>query len=137
MNRDIWGVFHDGVVKLIEGTVPGTLKLEIEIDYLRRMFPEPGDRFVVMLIGCSKFVYAGYDEPPTEDLSHIQSREPEILYITSEQPVVLDCNEGTLEIEYDEMTVGLESGQAVDYETLASACRKYWTDWKSRTSNGA
>jgi hypothetical protein len=133
MNRDIWGVFHDGVVKLIEGTVPGTLKLEIEIDYLRRMFPEPGDRFVVMLFGCSKFTYADYDEPPTEDIAHIQCREPEILYITSEQPVVLDCAKGTLEFEYDEMTVSLESGRAVGYESLASACRKYWTDWKSRT----
>jgi hypothetical protein len=135
MNRDIWGVFHDGVVKLIEGTVPGTLRLEIEIGYLRGMFPEPGDRFFVNLLGCSKFIYTGFDERPTENTSYIQDKEPEILYVTSEEPLVLDCAMGTLEIEYDEMTVTLESGQAITYEALASASHEYWN--KSHTEKGA
>ena len=136
MNRDIWGVFHDGVLKLIDGTVPGTLRLEIEIGYLRGMFSEPGNRFFVNLFGCSKFIYTRFDERPTENTSYIQDREPEILYVTSEKPLVLDCAIGTLELEYDEMTVTLESGQAVSYASLASASKEYWNDRKSRSETG-
>jgi hypothetical protein len=137
MKRDIWGVFHDGVIKLIDGSVPGTLRLEVEIPYLRGMFPEPGHRFIVSLSRCSKLRFTEYDELPTENPHEIQQREPEILYVLSEQPLVLDCAAGKLEVEYDEMTVRLESGQSVSYESLASASAKYWNDWSSRAKSDA
>jgi hypothetical protein len=99
MNRDIWGVFHDGSIVAIAGAVPGTLG--IEISYLRGMFAEPGARFVVTLSGCSKFVFGKYDEVPTAVLADIVSEEPEILCVNSTEPLVLDCDGGTLKLEYD------------------------------------
>jgi len=110
MTRDIWGVFHDGVLKLVDGTVPGTIRLEIEIAYLRNMFPEPGNSFFVTLLDCSKLVYAEYGKQSTESLSHIQGREPEVLYVKSEEPLVLNCAMGSLQLDYAEMIVTLESG---------------------------
>jgi len=137
MKRDIWGVFHDGVLKRIEGVIPGNLRLEVEIEYLRRMFDEPGSSFHIELIDCSKFVYSEYDQEPTSDVRQIQEREPEILYLTSEQPLLLDCAAGSLELDYDDMRVVLPSGAEVSYEGLAAACERYWNDWSARSKGDA
>lgn len=137
MERDIWGVFHDGVVSRVTGTVPGSVRLEIEIEYLRNMFEEPGNRFVVQLSDCSRLAFTEYGKAPTEDLDEIQNSEPEILYVLSETPLTLDCATGALEVEYSEMTISLESGRLVSYDSLASASEKYWNDWSSRDKSDA
>ena len=121
MNRDVWGVFHDGYISAIDGTVPGTLKLEITISYLRGMFPEPGNRFLVTLSGCTKFTYCEYDQQPIATLAAIVSQEPAIVYVNTTEPLVLDCTAGTLALEYDRMAVTLESGTAVDEQSLIAA----------------
>lgn len=132
MKRDVWGLFHDGVLSRIEGVVPGNVRLEVEIDYLRRMFVEPGSTFQIELSGCSQFVYREYDREPTGELQQIQEREPEILYVTSEQPLILDCAMGTLELNYEGVSIKLPSGKEVSYEALVSACERYWNDWSAR-----
>ncbi len=132
MKRDIWGVFHDGILKRIEGTIPGTLTLEIEIEYLRGMFDEPGYSFAVEITNCTRFRYNEYEEQPTEDVAKILERELEILYVASEYPLVLDCVMGTLELEYDALRVMLPSGHEVNYESLVQASEKYWSDWSAR-----
>jgi hypothetical protein len=137
MKRDIWAVFHDGVLKNIEGTVPGTLRLQIEIEYLREMFDEPGISFAVELNNCTKFKYSEYEEQPTENIARVQEREPEVLYVLSEHPLVLDCVMGTLELEYDAMRVTLPSGGEVSYGSLESASEKYWSEWNARAKSDA
>jgi len=137
MKRDIWGVFHDGVLKHIHGGVPGILVLDVEIEYLRNMFDEPGNSFRIELTGCTKMVYSEYDQEPTHDIAQILGREPEILYVTSEQPLLLDCVMGTLEFEYEVMHVWLPSGVEVSYESLASASERYWSEWRARSEAGA
>ncbi|MFH7813432.1 hypothetical protein ACH0C8_16105, partial [Acetobacter lovaniensis] len=79
------------------------------------------------------FVYCGYDEQPTDDIAVIQAREPEILYINSLDPLVLDCADGTLELVYEAMAVASESGQPVTEDALIQASEKYWKDFASRT----
>ena len=137
MKRDIWGVFHDGVLMRIDGCVPGTIRLDVEIQYLRGMFDEPGTSFRIELQGCTKLVYAEYDQEPTDDVARIQEREPEILYVTSEHPLLLDCVMGTLELEYDAMRVTLPSGAEVSYASLAFASEKYWAEWSARSKGAA
>ena len=73
MNRDIWGVFHDGVLKHIDGGVPGTLTLDVEIEYLRAMFDEPGISFRIELTGCTKVIYNEYEQVPTVGCSSQES----------------------------------------------------------------
>ena len=131
MKRDIWRVFHDGVLKHIDGGVSGILMLDVEIEYLRNMFEEPGNSFRIELTGCTKMVYSEYDQEPTHDVAQIQDRELEILYVTSEQPLLLDCVMGTLEFEYESMHVRLPSGVEVSYESLASASERYWSEWRA------
>ena len=132
-----WGVFHDGVIQDIEGTLPGNLVLTIEIGYLRAMFEGEGSSFRVHLTGCTRMRYCEYDEEPTGDLNKIREREPEILYVTSEQPLVLDCVMGPLELEYQQMAVTLESGVKVSDQELASASELYWNRWRESTRSDA
>ncbi len=132
-----WGVFHDGVIQDIEGALPGNLVLTIEIGYLRAMFEGEGLRFRVHLTGCTRMRYCEYDEEPTVDLNRIREREPEILYVTSEQPLVLDCVMGPLELEYQQMAVTLESGVKVSEQELVSASELYWNRWRESTRSDA
>jgi hypothetical protein len=133
----VWGVFHDGVIQAIEGTIPGDLVLTIEIGYLRGMFDGDGSSFRVHLTGCRRMMYSEYDEEPTDDLDRIREREPEILYVTSEQPLVLDCVMGPLELEYERMAVTLDSGVEVSEQELVSASELYWNRWSESTRSDA
>jgi hypothetical protein len=137
ITRSAWGVFHDGVIQAIEGTIPGNLVLTIEIGYLRAMFEGEGSSFRVNLDGCTKMRYSEYDEEPTVDLDRIREREPEILYVTSEQPLVLDCVMGPLELEYERMTVTLDNGAEVSEKELVNASELYWNRWRESTRSDA
>ena len=137
MTPSTWGVFHDGVIKAIDGTVPGTLVLTIEIGYLRAMFDGEGSSFKVHLTGCTKMRYSDYDEEPTIDLEIIREREPEILYVTSEQPLVLDCVMGPLELEYEQVSVELENDVQVGEQELISASELYWNRWRESSRSDA
>ena len=135
MKPDIWGVFHDGVIAEIAGTVPGTLRFNLRIKYLRRMFDKPGTDFLIELQGCSKLRFTPYGEVPTEDLQEIEAQTPEVLYVQSEEPLALECAEGVLELGYAQMRVALPSGTQVTYEALVAAAEKYWTDWERGPRN--
>lgn len=132
MNPDVWGVFHDGVITRMSGALPGTLVLRVEIGYLRAMFDGTGTAFQIELTGCSNVRYNEYDEAPSTDLLHIEGRQPEILYVASADPLVLDCAMGTLELTYREVSIFLDTGVPVSYEELARACDLYWTRWQQR-----
>jgi len=49
---DIWNLLHDAVIVGIAGKVPGTLELDLQIDYLRTRFPDPGNLLRLLLEGC-------------------------------------------------------------------------------------
>jgi hypothetical protein len=129
MDRAIWGVFHDGTIETIEGSVPGDVSLTVEIAYLRSMFEGDGTTFIIQLQGCTQLRWTEFNEEPTADILMIQEQEPEILYIISEHPLVLDCTMGTLELEYEAMSVALDSERRVNYDELISACELYWKRW--------
>jgi len=137
MQRNIWGVFHDGEITQINGTVPGDLRLDLEICYLRAQFPEPGHSFTIELTNCTQLQFSEYDEPPSTCLTHIQERKPMVLYVTSEEPLVLDCAMGTLELDYSEMHVRLPSGRDVSEQELTAACEQYWNAWQERANAAA
>lgn len=132
MKNDIWGVFHDGYIKRIEGCVPGDVRLEIEIPYLRAMFKEPGERFVVELRACRQLQYTESGRGTISDLSVIESLSPEILYVNSEEPVVIDCVMGTLELQYLGLEIKLPSGVSLSYDDLEEASSRYWQEWQEK-----
>lgn len=136
MQPDVWGVFHDGTLAKIEGTVPGDLSIHLQIEYLRREFDEDGDFFIVELGSCTRFRYSEYDAAPTEDRQDIQNREIEILSVSSEDPLVLNSSLGILELAYETMRVRLPSGRALASEDLLAASQRYWKAWAARAPGG-
>ncbi|MCP5283751.1 MAG: hypothetical protein H6933_02510 [Burkholderiaceae bacterium] len=111
--------------------------LTVEIGYLRAMFEGEGSAFKVHLMGCTRMRYSEYDEEPTVDLDRIREREPEVLYVTSEQPLVLDCVMGPLELEYEQMLVTLDTGVPVSEQELVQASELYWSRWRESTRSDA
>ncbi|EMN7262890.1 hypothetical protein WB865_001853 [Vibrio vulnificus] len=130
MERDSWGIFHDGYISKIEGTIPGELRVFVNILYLRGMFQGDGEGFVVTLSNCTMFEYQEYDEQPTRNLKDIEGLEPEVLYVQSKEPLVLDCSAGTLRMSYDSATIEIDNGTPVTDNELSQECDNYWEGWK-------
>ncbi|WP_130414395.1 hypothetical protein [Fluviicoccus keumensis] len=126
VNSDIWGVFHDGAISRIWGSIHKTVNLEIDISYLRNMFSEPGDSFLITLVNCSLFKYTEFGSLPTFDLQEIAQLSPEILYVTNEDPLVISCVNGTMELIYESILIALSPGINVSYEDLTDANTRYW-----------
>jgi len=135
MQRDVWGVFHDGILAKIEGAFPGDLAVQLQIEYLRNEFEEDGDFFIVELGSCTKFKYSEYEAQPTEDFAEIQNRKIDVLHVSLEEPLLLNCSMGVLELEYKTMRVVLPSGRAVTREELVAASERYWNEWSARAKS--
>ena len=133
MNSDTWGVFHDGDICQIEGNLPGDLKIHINIPYLRNMFPSEGEEFIIQLNKCTNFEFDEYDEKPTNILKTIETKKPEILYIDSLNPIVINCATGILRMEYNEAHVSLDTGESINDLQLEEASDKYWDEWKKNS----
>jgi hypothetical protein len=60
----------------ISGAVPGTLRLELDCDYLRDRFDAPGDRFFLTPTDCTRFAYRpwGDDLAVVTDLGALKAR---------------------------------------------------------------
>ena len=59
----------------------GDLRMDVEIDYLRKRIPDPGSLIQVSLIGCTRFALQGqYDNAKfSTTLTEIAAMRPEIL----------------------------------------------------------
>src|ERR1700722_4533671 len=96
----IWNILHDGVVVAVEGTVPGNLRVDIEIDYLRKRFPDSGDLIQVHLGGCTRFAYRQYEKSEfSTALAEMAAMGPEILGASIRDGMCeVECSDGTLEV---------------------------------------
>jgi hypothetical protein len=130
----IWNVLHDGVIVAVDGAVPGGLRLDISIDYLRKRFDEPGDSIQVFLVGCTRFSYRqSAEEPSTEDLSVIAAQQPEILSASMiDGACEVECSDGVLEVVASDGSVSLDTGRAIALTELIEVADSYWTEWSER-----
>ena len=136
MNPDAWGCFHDGEIIAADGLVPGQVTLTMRITYLRRMFPQEGDYFLITLDDCTHIQFAPFQDPVTTELAEIARHEPMVLYVREQTPLKLDCANGVFEANYGAMSVALDSGQSVSEDELEAASRRYWDDWERRGKAG-
>ena len=80
MKADIWNVLHDGSILEVSGTVPGDVQMAVWIEYLRNRFPDPGERIIVTLHGCSALSYKPFEEDETITVPDaIGKAQPELL----------------------------------------------------------
>lgn len=129
----IWNILHDGVIVAVavEGAVPGDLRIDIEIDYLRKRMPDPGNLIQVLLIGCTRFAYR-----PSEgnefsiELKDIAAMGPEILGASMQEGVCeVECSDGTLEVVAVVGAIRLDNGREVTLQELSGVAEAYWKEW--------
>jgi len=76
MKADIWNVLHDGSILEVSGTVPGDVQMAVWIEYLRNRFPDPGERIIVTLHGCSALSYKPFEEDETITVPRCYRKSP-------------------------------------------------------------
>jgi hypothetical protein len=130
----IWNVLHDGSIITLQGAVPGTVRLDVSIDYLRERFPDPGKSIQVTLTGCTRFAYRDFDDGEfTTDFSAIAAYGPEVLSAELRGGLcVLDCAVGVLEAMAADGSLALDSGRAITLQELIDVAEAYWTEWSER-----
>jgi hypothetical protein len=135
-NIDILGVFHDGSIVEVRGSLP-KISFRIEIEYLRNMFPSKGGSFLAYVSGCESIEFYNWEnESRTKELLEIQSEEPEILSIEQQgETAHIICSTGELDLLYKDIEFQLDTGEPLTYKELADACNRYWDDWESRKNS--
>jgi hypothetical protein len=137
----VWNILHDGSIVGLECAVPGDMRVTVEIEYIRELLPDPGDRFVILLTRCNLLEYrdfVGNQVLLLTDLKVISAIEPEILSArTRDQTVVISMTRGPstymeLHLQYEGLTISVESGREVPMEELVNAARRYWEGFGRR-----
>jgi hypothetical protein len=138
----VWNLLHDAKIVGIAGTVPGALDLELEIDYLRTRFAEPGNRLRLSLQDCREFVFRDWNAAKgvTSDLTTIAEKRLWVLSAEqSDEHCIVHCSEysvagtqgGTLTIAAGQTRLALDSGRIISFDELDAVSTAYWTEWEA------
>jgi hypothetical protein len=133
----VWSTLHDGCMVAIEGTVPGDLRITVEIQYLCRYLPTESECIIVTLEDCTRFEYRPYEYPRTNDLNEIAALELEIIGArVAGDGVAVDCGHrshgGELTVNYKRTRCSTTEGRVISQAELESAAERYWTDWEAK-----
>ena len=139
MNADIWNVLHDGSVLGVSGAVPGDVRLSVCIDYLRNRFPDPGNRILLTLHGCTALTFQTYEDVAAlTDFDAITKAEPEILQAKDwTDASVVECTNGTISVKATGFSLALDSGRTITLDDLCSVAEAYWKELKERSKNSS
>jgi hypothetical protein len=135
-NIDIWGVFHDGSIVEIQGTLPN-IAIRIEMEYLRNIFPCKGNSFWANINGCQWIEFLNWkSEIRTSNLKEIEEEELEILNVqqTGEEAQIITSS-GELKMLYGNLTFKLDTNISLSYQELKVASSKYWNEGDNRPKN--
>jgi hypothetical protein len=47
-------------------------------------------------------------------------------------PVTIETTLGQLILDFQSIRFTLDTGQAVDYETIEKVCEEYWKEWQAK-----
>ena len=132
MDPSLWGNLHDATLVEVVGSVPGSLVLTLECQYLRQMFGDTGENFVLHLSECSLFAFEPFDEPAISHLGAISELELDILSANLGNSLEVCCTTGILRLRYGSAQVALDSGEPVSLLELDAAASTYWSQWEQR-----
>jgi hypothetical protein len=128
----IWNILHDGVIVAVDGALPGDLRIDVEIDYLRKRIPDAGTLIHVLLTGCTRFALREYEKSEVlTALTEIAAIGPEVVSASMKDGACeVDCTAGTLEVVAADGTIFLDSGREMTLEELTAVADGYWKEWK-------
>lgn len=129
MSADLWNMFHDGSIVSIDGSVPGDVRLFVDIPYVREMLPGTGQGFEVVITDCTRLSFAQWDRPAITDLRAMARLAPQILSAEAKDCIEVACAEGMLVLQYGAASVFIDGQQPISMEDLGHACEGYWDAW--------
>ncbi len=133
----LWNLLHDGDITAISEEHGETLTMFVNIPFLRRRLKPLGDSLVVTLSGLTRFEFQNFDGTATRLSEEIEIGSPEILLSESESmPVEIETTMGRVILDFKSMSFTLDTGQAIDYETIEKIHEEYWTEWKTKAEQG-
>lgn len=131
----IWNVFHDGTIERLSGSVPGEVRIDISIEYLRERFDDQGDEFILRLHECSTFEYRNYEAKDVVVTELGEIEKPSHTILSSEMAgstCVLFTDQGRIEMQCEGGTLTLESGRQVAFAELVAEATAYWDEWERK-----
>lgn len=128
----VWNTLHDGVIIAADGSVPGDVRLSIEIGYLCKMLPTASDRLTVRLLGCSSIHVKPFEDQPSTDIASLVGQEVLSVNEAADGMVVVNCVEGLIELGYAGVSLQLAEGTSITQAELEAAANRYWTEWEAR-----
>jgi len=134
-----WNVLHDGRVIAAAGFIPGDLRLSVEIAYLCHHLPTKDEHLVVTLVGCERFVYQPYEQPPLTEPSAIAAIRLELLTASAGLDggcIKIECADGgyggQLMLKYAFAHLHTAEGNLLSQSDVESASARYWSLWQQR-----
>jgi hypothetical protein len=137
MDVAIWNVLHDGIITEVMGSIPGDLRVKVEIPYLYPFLPTRTANIFVMLRDCGCFKYLPYEQAAVTDPVIIAGLELEMLSaVRSGNEVEVECRNrsygGQLRLQYRSAKASTDDGLELSQETLETAAQNYWDKWSQR-----
>lgn len=137
MDVATWNVLHDGRLIAAAGSVPGDVKLSIEIEYLCRHLPTQSRHLFVRLNGCERLEFQPYEQPPISKLAVITAFGLELLSAEiAGEFMNIDCADGSyggnLLLRYVSAELSTAEGQPLSQSDVESAAERYWSEWQKR-----
>ena len=134
---DIWNVLHDGEITAFSEEAGSSLTMFVSIPYLRRRLQPLGDSFVLTLMGLKRFEFYNFDGSISPAREEIETGSPEILSTTSEEmPLRIETTMGYLMLDFQDIHFSLDTGQEIDFSSIARVCEEYWAQWKGKAEQG-
>lgn len=103
------------------------MRIDVEIDYLRKRIPDPGTLIQVLLIGCTRFSFREYEKSEfSTALAEIAAMGPEIVTASMKDGVCeVDCTAGTLEVVAGDGAILLDNEREVSLQELSAVAEAY------------
>jgi hypothetical protein len=133
----IWNLLHDGEITAVSGADVGELDIFVSIPYLRRRLKPLGDSFVITLSGLTRLEFRDFSGSTGSLRDEIEIGTPAILSTESEtMPITIDTTMGQLTMDFQRLSVALDTGQPIAYEAIEKVFDEYWTEWEAKPKKG-
>lgn len=128
-----WNMLHDGEITAISKEDEQTLRIFVNIPYLRRRLKPIGDSFILTLSGLTCVQFENLDGTTAPFEEEIELATPEILSTESESmPITIATTTGYLKLDFQNIGFELDTGEKIEFESIEKACEEYWDEWEKR-----